>query len=442
VLLVIAAVAAVSLLAFRPAPGYDPWTWLLWGREVAGGGLSTVDGPAFKPLPVAVCALLAPLGGAAPWLWVLLVRAAAVAACWLAFRLGRRLADGSVAAGVLAAAAVALCGGFATQAAAGGEAPLLLAFALAGAEAWRAGRLRTALLCGAACALLRVEAWPFLAVAAVVAWRLHPQVRAVVPLLALLVPLAWFVPEWIGSGDPLRSGARALQPAVGDRPAGALASLAAAAGLVLWPLWLGLLNRAAWPLAAAGAAWIALVAAMAQAGFSGEPRYLLPGAALLSIAGAAGLIRGWDGFTPYTVVNSSHPPNPLPYKRVLTLAAALLLTAAATPRATDLPALHRAQAHQHALARDLAQAIDATGGTRAILACGTPYVGPQRGPLMAYHLRVPKHAVEPDDPPRPPGTVFRASLTATSAAAPRAPAGFETAARAGTWQVLARCPPY
>ncbi|MBA2240545.1 MAG: hypothetical protein H0W09_04780, partial [Solirubrobacterales bacterium] len=53
VLMGIAAIAAVSLLAFPPAPGYDPWTWLLWGREVAGGGVSTVGGPAFKPLPVA-----------------------------------------------------------------------------------------------------------------------------------------------------------------------------------------------------------------------------------------------------------------------------------------------------------------------------------------------------------------------------------------------------
>ena len=439
-LLVIVAVAAASLLAFRPAPGYDPWTWLLWGREVAGGGLSTVDGPAFKPLPVAVCALLAPLGGAAPWLWVLLVRAAAAAACWLAFRLGRRLADGSLAAGIVAAAGVALTGGLATQAAVGGEAPLLLAFALAGAEAWRAGRLRTALLCGAACAMLRVEAWPFLAVAGMLAWRREPRARASLAALAVLVPAAWFVPEWIGSGDPLRSGTRALEPAVGDRPAGvpAFAALAAAAGLVLWPLWAGLLARAVRPLAAVGAAWILLVAAMAQAGFSGEPRYLLPGAALLAIAGAAGLVRGWDGLTPHGDVNSSHPH----YERVYALVLALLLIAAAAPRLADLPALHRAQAHQHALARDLAQAIDATGGTRAILACGTPYVGPQRGPLMAYHLRVPKHAVEPDDPPRPPGTVFRASLTAISAAAPRAPAGFETAARAGTWQVLARCPPY
>jgi hypothetical protein len=78
ILVILAAVA--SPLLVRAAPGYDPWTWLLWGREVAGGSLSTVAGPAFKPLPVAVCALLAPLGSAAPVLWVVLVRAAAGAA--------------------------------------------------------------------------------------------------------------------------------------------------------------------------------------------------------------------------------------------------------------------------------------------------------------------------------------------------------------------------
>ena len=439
VLLVIVAVAAASLLIFSPAPGYDAWTWLLWGREVAGGGLSTVDGPAFKPLPVAVCALLAPLGGAAPWLWVLLVRVAAATACWLAFRLGRRLADGSVAGGVLAAGGVALTGGFAGQAAVGGEAPLLLAFALAGLEAWRAGWVRAALLCGVACALLRVEAWPFLVLACVVASRRTPHVRAMVATL-LLVPVAWFVPEWLGSGDALRSGTRALEPAVGGAPAGALTSLTAATGLVLWPLWLGLLNRAAWPLAAAGAAWIAIVAAMAQAGFSGEPRYLLPGAALLSIAGAAGLTRAWaTSRVALQAQNSPHPTKRIPYKRLFTPALALLLALAATPRLADLPALHDAQSHQQALAHDLARAITAAGGTRAVLACGTPYVGPLRGPLMAYHLRVTKRTVEPDAPPRPPGTVFRARLTATSAPAPQAQPPFRTTVRAGTWEVLSRC---
>jgi hypothetical protein len=88
------------------------WAWLLWGREIAGGGLDTREGPAFKPLPVAVCAVLAPLGGAAPVVWVAIVRVAAVLALWFAFRLGRRLAGGSVWAGLLAAAGVALCGRF------------------------------------------------------------------------------------------------------------------------------------------------------------------------------------------------------------------------------------------------------------------------------------------------------------------------------------------
>ena len=68
---VIAALVGGSVLLADLAPAYDPWAWLLWGREVADGTLSTAEGPAFKPLPVAVATLLAPLGGAAPWLWVL-----------------------------------------------------------------------------------------------------------------------------------------------------------------------------------------------------------------------------------------------------------------------------------------------------------------------------------------------------------------------------------
>ncbi|MCW3009926.1 MAG: hypothetical protein JWO90_330, partial [Solirubrobacterales bacterium] len=65
-----AVLAALSLL-LPHAPGYDPWAWLAWGRELAGGGLDTVDGPAFKPLPVLVDAGLWRLAGdtAAPTLW-------------------------------------------------------------------------------------------------------------------------------------------------------------------------------------------------------------------------------------------------------------------------------------------------------------------------------------------------------------------------------------
>ena len=198
-------VAAVSMLLVDPAPSYDAWAWLLWGREVAGGGLSTVDGPAFKPFPVAVCALLAPLGSAvAPWAWVLLVRVAAVLAALLAYDLGRRMAGGSRVAGVLAAGGVVLCGGLLAYSAAGAEPAVVIALALGGAAAWREERFRVALACGVGCALLRVEAWPFAVAAGVVLWRRRPQDRALLTALALLIPAAWVVPELIGSGDLLR----------------------------------------------------------------------------------------------------------------------------------------------------------------------------------------------------------------------------------------------
>jgi hypothetical protein len=431
------AVALVSLLVVDPAPSYDPWTWLLWGREVAGGSLSTIDGPAFKPLPVAVCALLAPLGSAAPWAWVLLVRVAAALAVWLAYRLGSELAGGSVSAGALAAGGVALCGGLLAFSAAGAEPALVLALALGGAAAWRDRRFRLALACGVACALLRVEAWPFLLAVGAVLWRQRPQDRPLLVALALLVPAAWFVPELIGSGEPLRSGARARipnpgQPALADVPG--LAALEAAVRLPLWPLWLGVAAlvarwataRRALAPAAAGAAWILLVAAMAQAGFSGEPRYALPGAALIAISGAAGLVLGVRSLaTPRRAVAAAVP--------------VALIAVAAMPRVTGLADVRAAQAYQWRLANDLADAVRAAGGRDAVLACGRPYVGPLRGPLMAYRLGVAKRVVEPDAPPRAPGVIFRSALSASAAPAPAAPPRFAETARAGEWQVLTAC---
>jgi hypothetical protein len=468
-LAVVLATSLLSLLLVAPAPSYDPWAWLLWGREVAGGGLSTLDGPAFKPLPVAVCALLAPLGSAAPWLWVLLVRVAAVVAALLAFGLARRLAGGSRMAGALGAAAVLLCGALPAYTAAGAEPALVLALALAAAAAWRERRMRIALACAVGCALLRVEAWPFVAAAGVALWRSRPQDRALLAALTAALPAAWLLPELIGSGDLLRSGSRARvpnpgQPALADVPA--LTALREAIELPLWPLWAGVAallalwlrpararradegappaplaanedGRAAAPAAphdarralapaAAGAAWIALVALMAQLGFSGEPRYALPGAALIALSGAVGLAAAAT-----SVVSIRHRGIETTFVVVIALAAA--------PRLADLGDVRSDQAYQWRLAGDLAAAVEAAGGADAVLACGQPFVGPLRGPLMAYRIGVAKHRVEPDDPPRPPGMVFRSSLHRAAAPAPAAPPQFAEVARAGTWQVLAAC---
>jgi len=411
--IVIGAVTLASALLVAPAPTYDSWAWLLWGREVASLSLSTAEGPAFKPLPVAVCTVLSLLGPLAPVAWVLIARAGAAVAVWAAYRAG----------GALAAVAVALTGAFVAYAASGVETGWTTAFALLALLAWRDGRVRAALLWGAACALLRVEAWPFLALAGVVVWRRQPELRPWLVVCAVTVPALWFVPEWLGSGDPLRSGGRARVPNPGQPATAAVPALAAlreAAALPLWPLWFGALFTPARlrPLALAGLAWIALVAVMAQAGFAGEPRYSLPGGACVAVAGAAGLLALARR------------------KRAYAVAIALALLVAAVPKLATLPELRRAQAYQWALDADLQRAIERAGGRDALLTCGRPYVGNLRGPLLAYRLDVQKRRVA--FAPRPPGVVFQSRLDAAASVEPTA-AGFLPRTHTAHWAVWVRC---
>jgi hypothetical protein len=382
--------------------------------------------PAFKPLTVAVATLLAPLGGAAPEAFVILARAGTIVAVVLGFRLGRDLAG--VAGGLAAAAGVLLTGDLIGYSAAGAEPGWTIALALGGIEAWRARRPRLALACGVGCALLRVEAWPFLLAFGLVLWRRRPQDRPLLVACAVAIPALWFVPEALGSGDVLRSGSRARVPNPGQPATEAFpawAALREAATLPLWPLWAGAIallaarrdsDRDARALLFAGLAWIGLVAVMAQAGFSGEPRYSLPGAALVAVAGAIGLVtlaRRWPA-----------------------LVMAVLLVAAA-PKLLDLPDLRSDQAYQRELHGDLAAVIDRSGGRDVLLACGRPYVGDLRGPLLAYHLDVEKQRVA--FVPHPPGVVFLSRLSPDRPVEPPTGPVFTPRTRFGLWEVREAC---
>jgi hypothetical protein len=325
-------------------------------------------------------------------------------------------------AGTVAAVGVAFTGDLIGYSAAGAEPGWAIALALAGMLAWRADRPRAALACGVGCALLRVEAWPFLLAFGLVLWRRRPQDRALLVACAVAILALWFIPEWIGSGDVLRSGSRARMPNPGQPATEAFpawAALREAATLPLWPLWIGAFfaPRAARPLLFAGLAWIALVAVMAQAGFSGEPRYSLPGAALVAVAGALGLVA-------------------VARDRLIWVAAALLLAAAA-PKLADLPDLRSDQAYQRDLAAGLTLVIERAGGREALLACGRPFVGELRGPLLAYHLDVEKQRVA--FVPRPPGAAFLSRVSVDAPVEPRTGPEFTPRARVALWEVREAC---
>ena len=402
----VAALAALSLLV-PAAPDYDGWAYLTWGRELTRLELDTVAGPAFKPLPVAVCGLLTPIG---PDGWLFAVRVAALAAVALAARLAWELTGSRVAA-VAAGLGVLLTGAFLRHAAVGDAEPAVAALALGAWQRHRAGRRGQALALACAAALVRVETWPFAAGYALWLAGRRPARLAAAAALGAAIAAAWLLPELAGSGDLLRSGDRALvpnpgAPALAARPL--WASLADAAGLLALPLALAAV-RGPRVVVAAGVAWCVLVALMAEAGFSGEARYALPGVAVLGAA--AGAAR-------------------LPRLLIAGLAVATLALSAG-----ELRALPERLARGDELAGDLRRAIAAAGGRDALLACGRPAVGRYRGTMLAYALDVPKRTVRADG--RPGAVTFRSRLAGEAALSP-GPGG-PLLAQTGRWRIEARC---
>lgn len=410
--------------------------WLLWGRELAQGGLDTTGGPAFKPLPVAICAGLSVLGDGAPAAWLIVARAGALAAVALAGLLAHRLALESrprdrvpaALSGAAASIGVALLGSLAGLSAAGAVEGLCVATALGAVLAWRSGRRGLALGLGLCCALIRIEAVPLLLLGAWAAWRRHPGLRPAIVLAGVALPALWLLPDALAGGDILRSASRARIPNPGQpalQPVPAVSSLTGAAGLMLAPVALGgfLLRprreRGAVLLAAAGVAWLVLVAGMAQVGFSGEERYALPGVAAVTVAGAAGLAR-------------------LARKgRWATLAVAAVIVATAVPRLGALEQDGERLAYGLQLSSGLERAVKLAGGRDALLACGPPAVGQYRGPLLAYRLEVPKRRVIFE--PQSRGVVFTSRLSHERVAVPEASARHRARARTVTWRVSARC---
>src|SRR5450631_688833 len=125
------AVGAFSLL-IPSTPSYDPWSWIVWGREIVHINLQTTGGPTWKPLPMLFTTVFAVFGKAEPDLWLVVARAGAFAAVAMVFRLSFRFTRQigtcftrpgvdterlvglapALLAGLIAAVGLALSGGF------------------------------------------------------------------------------------------------------------------------------------------------------------------------------------------------------------------------------------------------------------------------------------------------------------------------------------------
>lgn len=362
-------VAGVSL-AFRASIAFDPWTWLVWGREVAGWRLDTTGGPSWKPLPVLVTTVLAPLGDLAPTAWVMIARAMGLLAVAMAYRLAKRFAG--PAAGVMAAALLVLApdGGprFLRTVLEGHSAPAEAAFALLAIEAHLDDRHGRALVVATALALLRPEAWPFLLAYAGWLWWREPTRRVLVAVVVTLVPLLWFGGDWWGSGSPLH-GADTAQ-VISDGPLDRLGSaLDRVAKVVVAPAWVAAMfavgravhrrERELPTLAILAAAWSLLVVAMSVLlGYAALSRFLLPAGAVLCVLAGVGLVWLYDAV-----------PRGAP-RAVFVVVALLVSAPLVLPRVTGLQSQLAGVAERHRVERSLDLAIARAGGREALTRCG------------------------------------------------------------------------
>ena len=375
------ATAALLSLLLPFAPVFDAWAWLAWGREVAGLELETSGGPSWKPLPVLITTPFAALGEAAPALWLAVARFGWLAAAVLAWRLAARLAgeDGkraSVAAGALAAAGVVLLSDPLTpwlrQLAGGLSEPLLAALVLGAIDRHLVRRHGQALALWLLASLLRPEAWPFLAVAAWIAWRgASGRGRGAIFAAVALVPAAWLVPDLIGSGDALTGADRARVD--GASAAGVPEAIERWAELPLVALWAGAAvavptslrrgEREVPAIACGALAWVAIVAAMAALGFAGLARFLAPAGAAVCVLGGIGVVRAAGAAR-----RAGSPRAGL----AATVAAAVMVTGFAVQgglRAAELPGVSRDAASYAREVDELIALVDRVGRER-LTGCG------------------------------------------------------------------------
>jgi hypothetical protein len=443
---------ALSLL-IPSTPSYDPWSWLVWSRQIVHGHLTiTSGGTSWKPLPMLFTIPFALFGKAAPDLWLVVARAGALAAVIMVFRLAYRLtlrvgglfgeADPSLdrvtrvvpglLAGCIGAFALVLSasGGFVSSNALGYSEGFAAALLLISIDRHLDGKPRQAFMVGFLVALDRPEIWLFWGPYGLwLFWR-DPGARVLVAALFVITPIVWFVPVYLGCGSFSCSVSRATHPrsnslAFASNPFVAelkraawptmllrikvvAALLVVAVTGILWQTYrrsglAGLrTDRSQARLTAAlmglgGLSWFVVIAVMTQVGFSGNNRYLVLGSALVDICGAVGF--GWAARE--LAVLASRRSRGSAFAAGMQWAAAVLvgLVFVLLPNwvgnsTISISRTHGSLVYQARLRHGMDDLITRFGGADKVLGCGSVMTEGFQVPMVAFLLDVPTTRIE------------------------------------------------
>jgi hypothetical protein len=433
-----AAVAALVSLLLPSSPSYDPYAWLVWGRELSDPAqpFGLAGGPSWKPLPVLLAGpLWLAAGTAAPAAWLVVARAGGLLALAGGWALAARLAGRWAA--LPAVLGLVLLDGIVSLALRGASEPLLLACALWAIERHLAGRLGQAFALALAAALIRPEAFPFAVLYAAWRWRgADARERRLLAGGLLLVPALWLGPP-AATGDPLAASRYATDYRGNTGADPGWTALRRGLGLTTAPVWVlagaavALRPRdAAVRVVALGAmAWVALVVAMTVVGYPGLARFMLPAAAVACVLAAVAAVELMRRC-------ASRAPPALAAAALAALAAALV--GFGVRPAGTLEGQVREATRLARMQRQLTTAVAAAGGPRALLACGVVATNAVAQTALAWKLDVPLDRVSqrvrsggialagprsPELGPAPPVTIPAAQR--------------RLVARAGVWRVEA-----
>jgi hypothetical protein len=266
--------------------------------------------------------------------------------------------------------------------------PLIVTFVLAAIDCHLSGHHRWAFAFGWLASLGRPEAWPFLALYGIWAWRAIPSMRWFIGVGVVLLLFMWFGVPWITNNRPFVSEQLALKSPRQLRQNQIVGTIDRFKALEYWPIWLAALfttvvavlrrNWVVLTLAAGSVLWVIIEAAFALHGWPALGRYMFEPAAVACVL--AGVAVGWILLeVPRLIPNV---PRWVGIPIVAVLVAVLVPGAVARVRTEHGDIKHeRQRTHEIGMLKTM---LGTLGGIRHIRNCGEPVTNVEYVSVLAW----------------------------------------------------------